>query len=182
MERRRYLQLVAAAGGAVSIAGCTDDGGNGGGEPTDTATDTDEGMDTATDTDEGMDTATATETETPTETAEQTETPTETAEQTATPPSDPDQRVAVGANGLNFEPAGFEISVGDTVLWEWVGSGHNIAVESKPDGADWSGKAEEFSYGEGTVHAHTFEVAGEYDYVCEPHQSNGMTGSFTVSE
>ena len=121
--------------------------------------------------------------DTPTETEADmdTDTPTEAAS-TETPPSVPDQRVAVGANGLNFEPDSFEISVGDTVLWEWVDGGHSVAPESQPDGADWPGEAEEFSYSEDHTHSYTFEVAGEYEYYCQPHQSSGMVGGFTVTE
>ena len=161
MERRRYLRGLVAAG-VVSVAGCTSDdsengseNGDSGGDDTDTPTETEADMDT--------------------------DTPTEAAS-TETPPSDPDQRVAVGANGLNFEPDSFEISVGDTVLWEWVDGGHSVAPESQPDGADWPGEAEEFSYSEGHTHSYTFEVAGEYEYYCQPHQSSGMVGGFTVTE
>ncbi len=112
-------------------------------------------------------------------------TPTATEEpggETATPPSDPDQRVAVG-DGLRFDPESFEISVGDTVLWEWVGSGHNISYDdgAVPSGTDWEGDDEDI-YGEGHTHSFTFETAGEYDYYCVPHRSSGMTGSFTVTE
>ena len=172
MERRRYLRGLVATG-VVSVAGCTSDdsengSGNGdsGSDDTDTPTATEGGMDTPTETEADMDTDTPTETE---------------AASTETPPPDPDQRVAVGANGLNFEPDSFEISVGDTVLWEWVDGGHSVAPESQPDGADWPGEAEEFSYSEGHTHSYTFEVAGEYEYYCQPHQSSGMVGGFTVT-
>ena len=57
-----------------------------------------------------------------------------------------------------------------------------LAVESQPTDADWPGEDEEFGYSNGHTHSHTFEVAGDYEYFCEPHQSNGMEGSFTVSE
>ena len=171
MERRRYLRGLAAAG-VVSVAGCTSDdsedgsgnGGSGSGD-TNTPTATEGGMDT------------------PTETEADTDTPTETeAASTETPPSDPDQRVAVGA-GLNFDPDSFEISVGETVLWEWVGNGHNISYDDGdvPAGTAWDGDDEDF-YGEGHVHFFTFETPGEYDYYCQPHQTSGMTGSFTVTE
>ena len=122
--------------------------------------------------------------DTPTETEADTDTPTETeAASTETPPSDPDQRVAVGANGLNFEPEAFEISAGDTVLWEWEGSRHNVAYDegNVPAETDWEGDDDSL-YREGHFHAHTFEVAGEYEYYCQPHRSSGMVGNFTVTE
>ena len=178
MERRRYLRGIAAAG-VVSVAGCTgngNDSGNGntgnGDDGESTATDAD-GESTDTDADEE---STATDAD-----GESTDMDAD-GESTETPPSNPDQRVAVGANGLNFEPEAFEISAGDTVLWEWEGSGHNIAVESQPSDADWPGEDEEFGYSDGHTHSYTFEVAGDYEYFCEPHQSNGMEGGFTVSE
>ena len=169
MERRRYLRGLAAAG-VVSVAGCTENGNDSGNGNTGNG---DDGESTATDAD-----GEATDTD-----ADGESTATDAGEEsTETPPSNPDQRVAVGANGLNFEPEAFEISAGDTVLWEWEGSGHNIAVESQPTDADWPGEDEEFGYSEGHTHSHTFEVAGDYEYICEPHQGNGMEGRFTVSE
>jgi len=38
------------------------------------------------------------------------------------------------------------------------------------------------TYGSGHTHSHTFETAGEYSYRCVPHRTQGMTGSFTVTE
>jgi plastocyanin len=171
MERRRYLRGLAAAG-VVSVAGCTsDDSENGSGNGDSGSGDTDTPAVTATE--GGMDTPTETEADTPTETE---------AASTETPPSDPDQRVAVG-DGFNFDPESFEISVGDTVLWEWVGSGHNVAYDegNVPAETDWEGDDDSL-YSEGHFHAHTFEVAGEYEYYCQPHRSSGMVGNFTVTE
>ena len=173
MERRRYLRGLAAAG-VVSVAGCTnDDSENGSGNGDSGGGDTDTPAATATE--GGMDTPTETEADA------DTDTPTEAAS-TETPPSDPDQRVAVG-DGLNFDPESFEISVGDTVLWEWVGSGHNVSYDegNVPAETDWEGDDDSL-YSEGHFHAHTFEVAGEYEYYCQPHQSSGMVGGFTVTE
>lgn len=173
MDRRRYLRGIAAGTVAVAFAGCTGDDGNGNGDGT--ASPTDEPTDTPTDTptDGSTDTPSETDTDTPTESP------------TATPPGNPDQTVAVG-DGLQFDPESFEISVGDTVLWEWVGGGHNIKYDEGdvPDGTDWTGTegSRTTTYGEGHKHWYTFETAGQYDYYCVPHQSSGMTGSFTVSE
>ena len=178
MERRRYLRGLAAAG-VASIAGCT---GNGDDPSSDDTGNGDDGESTATDAD-GESTAMDADGEaTETDADEESMATDADGESTETPPSNPDQRVAVGANGLNFEPEAFEISAGDTVLWEWEGSGHNIAVESQPSDADWPGEDEEFGYSDGHTHSYTFEVAGSYEYICEPHQSNGMEGGFTVSE
>ena len=178
MERRRYLRGLAAAG-VVSVAGCTENGNDSGNGNTNNG---DDGESTATDADEESTDTDADEESTATDADGESTATDADEESTETPPSNPDQRVAVGANGLNFEPEAFEISAGDTVLWEWEGSGHNIAVESQPPDANWPGEDEEFGYSEGHTHSHTFEVAGDYEYICEPHQGNGMEGRFTVSE
>ncbi|MFC7193430.1 plastocyanin/azurin family copper-binding protein [Halosimplex aquaticum] len=74
--------------------------------------------------------------------------------------------------------------VGETVVWVWHSSGHNVRPESTPSGSDFSGTAggDDRLYDEGHTLSHTFEVAGEYEYYCNPHRSAGMTGSFTVAE
>ncbi|MFB6118810.1 plastocyanin/azurin family copper-binding protein [Halosegnis sp.] len=115
---------------------------------------------------------------TPTPTETETDTPTET--ETATATASADMTVTVGPGGsLAFDPETFTISTGDTVRWEWDSAGHNVSPEQTPSGADWSGKDDD-TYDAGTTYAYTFDVAGEYKYHCDPHQSIGMVGSFTV--
>jgi plastocyanin len=161
MDRRRYLRALAAGPAAVALAGCIGDGGSGNGNDAESPTDEPTGTPTAE------------------------PTPTATDEPTETPPTDPGQRVAVG-DGFSFDPASFEISVGDTVLWEWVGGGHNVKYGDGdvPEGTDWTGTegSRTTTYGEGHTHWHTFETAGQYDYYCVPHRSSGMRASFTVTE
>jgi plastocyanin len=175
MDRRTLLQRTAPIA-ALGLAGCIGgDGGDGGDEGTDSPTESP--------TDDSTPEPTGSPTATDSPTDEPTDSPTPTDEQTATPASEPDQEVVVGPGGsLSFDPQSFEIAVGDTVLWTWDSAGHNVAPESVPDGSNWEGKAEEFSYGADATHSHTFEAAGEYEYVCQPHQSSGMVGSFTVTE
>lgn len=181
MDRRRFLRAAAAAGVPVALAGCTDDGGDGsdGGA---TPTDTDEPTPSPT---EGMGTTSDQMTPTATEaggTDEPTDSPTATDEPTPTPTAtpQPDQRVTVAPDGrLRFDPASFTISAGDTVLWEWQGSGHNVSPGSQPSDADWSGDDESL-YSSGHTYVYTFDVPGQYEYHCDPHQSSGMRGSFTV--
>ncbi|WP_435196422.1 plastocyanin/azurin family copper-binding protein [Natronomonas sp. EA1] len=147
-------------------------------ESTPTETPTPESTPTETPTPESTPTETPTPESTPTETPTAESTPTETP--TETPVENPDQRVIVGPGGsLRFDPASFTIAVGETVQWEWASSGHNVAVTAAPDGSSWEGKDAKL-YSSGTVHVHTFETAGTYEYVCQPHQSAGMTGRFTV--
>jgi plastocyanin len=108
-------------------------------------------------------------------------TPTATATPTPTPVA-ADQVVTVGPDGsFSFEPETFELATGETVLWVWDSSGHNMVVGVAPDGSDWSGDSADV-YGDGHRHTHSFRTAGEYEYYCDPHRNLGMTGSFVVSE
>ncbi|MFW5917583.1 MAG: halocyanin domain-containing protein [Halorubrum sp.] len=86
--------------------------------------------------------------------------------------------VAVGADGgLSFVPANVVVDVGTTVVWEWTGVGgtHDV-VEA--DGAFES----ELTGTEGHTFERDFEEPGVYDYVCTPHQAQGMAGSVEVVE
>ena len=170
-SRRQFLTAM-AAGATGMLAGC---GG------TDTGTPTGDSTESATAT--ATETETSTPTETPTETA--TETATETVtETTGTPTTEVVQPVSVGADGFQFSPETFEIAVGDTVEWQWDGNGHNVVPDTTPSGSDWSGTegGAGTTYGMGHTHSYTFETAGTYSYYCAPHQGQGMTGSFTVTE
>lgn len=79
-----------------------------------------------------------------------------------------------------FDPDTLEISSGDTVTWEWGTDTHNIHVLEQPDGADWPGEPE--IYDTGHTYSYTFEVAGTYEYVCQPHEAQGMYGTIIVED
>lgn len=164
MNRRSFLRGIAPLG-TVAVAGCSGGGG------TDTMTDSPTATDTATPTEATTtDTATATDSPTPTDSPTATDTPTPQAELT----------VSVGPDGnFRFDPEEFTIAVGETVRWVWASPGHNVSPASQPSGAEWPGR-DESTYDAGTTHSYTFEVAGTYEYHCDPHQSVGMVGSFTV--
>jgi len=87
--------------------------------------------------------------------------------------------VDVGAegNGGNyaFEPAAIAVDPGTTVTWEWTGDGggHNVVHE----GGDFESDQ---SSAEGFTFEQTFEDAGTYQYVCTPHRSQGMKGAVYV--
>lgn len=72
------------------------------------------------------------------------------------------------------------VKPGTQVKWVWKSDGHNIVVESKPDGSDWSGH--EPIEDAGFTYTHTFETLGEYKYFCEPHKSLGMIADIVVTE
>ncbi|WP_323675453.1 plastocyanin/azurin family copper-binding protein [Halorubellus sp. PRR65] len=200
--RRRVLAVAGASLSALATAGClsnpwgparpgarsstaTADGGESapatattrGSEPT-TDADADTTRVDATSGDDG-DTTVADETTEATTTE-----PTATETATAVPPEErePDQVVEVAPDGFRFAPETFTIDAGDTVHWQWKDSGHNVRVREKPDASDWTGTPGDASdtYGEGYLHAHTFDEPGEYECFCAPHQTLGLEGSFTV--
>lgn len=205
-SRRRFVKRLGAIALVGSLAGCggdgddddtdTEMGGNGNGNGGMTDTETDMNM-TATDTETGMNmTATPTETD-----MNMTDTPTEepgtpTATPTPTPVPGRDEflsgvpnydgnsvdntgqssvTVAVGADGLLFTPPAITISTGTTVTWEWEGPNHNV-VARDPETTFNSGDPQSSG-----TYEYTFENAGEYPYLCEPH-SFQMKGYVTVVE
>ncbi|WP_248896011.1 plastocyanin/azurin family copper-binding protein [Haloplanus halobius] len=133
-------------------------------------------------------------TATPTETA--TATATETATPTSTPSEPADATITVGPGGsLEFDPANTAVSQGDTVEWVFDSGGHNVSGHPDahsdvelPEGADpfasYDISGDEINHVSldeaGTTYRHTFEVTGEYTYVCVPHAASGMIGHITV--
>jgi len=139
--------------GVTALAGCTSDGGGEG---------------------------TPASTEPPTDDA--TSTPAETGTTTDGGGSTADHTVVVGPGGsLVFDPAELTVDPGATVEFTWESNFHTVAVESQPDGANWSGTGTE-THDSGYTHTHTFEVAGTYEYYCQPHRSSGMVGTVQVGE
>ncbi|GAB3327316.1 plastocyanin/azurin family copper-binding protein [Haloplanus salinarum] len=172
LSRRKF---AATFSGAVlaGLAGCGGNGGDGG---------------------DGGDEATATATDTP----EPTATATATATATSTPAGEADATITVGPGGsLQFEPETTAVSQGDTVEFVFDSGGHNVSGHPDaasqvelPEGAepfasyDISGDdINHLSLNEaGTTYRHTFEVTGQYTYVCVPHVSSGMVGNLTVRD
>ncbi|PLX09528.1 MAG: hypothetical protein C0596_03070 [Marinilabiliales bacterium] len=80
-------------------------------------------------------------------------------------------------SGMAFDPPSITVNVGDTIKWVWTGGTHTTTSTTVPNGAsEWNNPLTstdmEFKY--------KVLVAGTYDYHCIPHQSMGMTGSFTA--
>lgn len=92
--------------------------------------------------------------------------------------------VLVGPNAKNvFSPGTDEpltIEAGTRVQWDWRSANHNIQVREQPDAADWEGTEGTATYHTGHTHEHTFEVPGEYHYVCVPHEGLGMVADLVV--
>ena len=91
------------------------------------------------------------------------------------------ETVIVGPDGDHrFDPDTLEIDPGTPIEFVWEDSGHNIAVIEQPDAAEWEGVPD--LEDEGHTHEHTFEVDGQYEYICEPHADGGMEGVVLVGD
>ncbi|MFC6826296.1 plastocyanin/azurin family copper-binding protein [Halopelagius fulvigenes] len=92
--------------------------------------------------------------------------------------------VEVGPGGdLVFKPGtdqALEIAPGTTVEWVWKSDNHNVVPDAQPSDANWSGH--EPIENSGFSFSHTFDVLGDYEYYCQPHQSAGMVGTISVVE
>lgn len=79
--------------------------------------------------------------------------------------------------GNRFSPSSVTITPGTTVRWiNDTGTFHTITPDEH---SEWS-RVEMTT--EGQEFSHTFENLGDFDYFCEPHLGEGMTGSITVAE
>lgn len=111
-------------------------------------------------------------------------------------PSFPDADVIAGPESdrdFVFEPDELTVSVGTTVTWGFPSANHNVSCRPEddervalPDEADpFASYGPDESPGKsvvprGETYEHTFEVAGDYTYVCIPHASRGMVGTIHV--
>ncbi len=78
-----------------------------------------------------------------------------------------------------FSPANLVVEVGETVVWTNVTGIHNVngslnTYPNNPEGFDNGVAALNWTF------AHTFTLAGIYNYQCDPHVGFGMTGTITV--
>lgn len=95
--------------------------------------------------------------------------------------------VKLGAdNGsLVFEPSSVTISKGDSVTWtNNAGFPHNIVFDEDAVPAGVNADAlsnEDYLNAPGETVTRKFDVAGEYNYYCEPHQGAGMQGKVIVN-
>lgn len=77
--------------------------------------------------------------------------------------------------GFTFSEAELTIEPGTTV--EWIND-DDIFHTITPDGhSEWTRR--EMSV-EGETFRHTFDTEGVFPYLCEPHESQGMTATITV--
>lgn len=106
----------------------------------------------------------------------------------------------VGMSTRDFRPEVLEVPPGTTVTWKNTsGAGHTVTAYGNgiPEEADffasgnyesqqeatagWNGGSGGNIYS-GETYEHTFEIAGEYNYYCIPHEMTGMKGVVVVTE
>lgn len=91
-------------------------------------------------------------------------------------------------SALDFAPAIVTIPAGGTVEWRNVSIMTHTVTAAEVSGATQTGVrlpegAQPFASGDvppGQVFRHTFDVPGEYGYVCLPHSDMGMAGTVIV--
>ncbi|MBK9257455.1 MAG: lamin tail domain-containing protein [Saprospiraceae bacterium] len=92
----------------------------------------------------------------------------------------PDVVVEVSSNF--FTPKDITIDVGQTVRWENTGGHHNVNGSQ----STYPNNPASFGNGEASeelwTYDFTFTIAGVYQYQCDPHVDQGMTGTVTVVE
>lgn len=83
----------------------------------------------------------------------------------------------IEANGsLEFSPSALTIDAGTQVRWVNVST---VLHTVTPDGhTEWTSAT---LADDGDTFIHTFDTPGTYLYFCQPHQSQGMTGTITVN-
>ena len=86
------------------------------------------------------------------------------------------QGETINASGTSFSQPNLTISAGTVV--RWVNTGTMLHTVT-PDGhSEWN----DATLGSnGATFEHTFDTPGTYDYYCQPHQGQGMTGTITVN-
>ncbi|MFC6906316.1 plastocyanin/azurin family copper-binding protein [Halalkalicoccus tibetensis] len=106
----------------------------------------------------------------------------------------------IGMSAHEFLPESYTVEAGDTVIWENTGSrAHTVTAYDggQPEGAGFfatggfetenDARMAWYDDREGSIYTgdrfeHTFEVPGEHDYYCVPHERGGMIGRIVVEE
>ncbi|MEZ3117369.1 halocyanin domain-containing protein [Halobaculum sp. MBLA0147] len=85
--------------------------------------------------------------------------------------------VAVGGDGLAFDPPALRIDAGTTVDWEWMGGTHNVASTNDSSSDFDSGDPTSDT---DTTFSQSFDDTGQQFYLCEVHEGGGMLGAIDV--
>jgi len=94
--------------------------------------------------------------------------------------------VDVSDTEFKFEPAELTVNPGDVVQFVATSvTPHNVDFRSLPEGVDLGDQSVgPYLMEDGAIYEITIDdrfVAGDYGYVCTPHEFMGMTGTFTVA-
>ena len=86
----------------------------------------------------------------------------------------------IEATNYTFSPENLTgVEVGDTIRWQWIEGSHTTTSTNIPAGSEsWDSPLTTSN----TEYVYVVEVAGNYEYICLPHQALGMTGSFVVNQ
>lgn len=164
-SRRRVIWLIGATSIGTALAGCLDpddeeeeDGEVDDGAPEDEAPEDDEvDMEALED---HLEDANGWEGETQDHTGE---------EELTIEVGDPE-----GGSNYVYDPVAPEVDAGTEVTWEWVDDADHSVTDT--DGDFDSGVQSDATF------EHTFEEAGTYLYLCQPHQAQGHLGAVVVHE
>jgi len=87
-------------------------------------------------------------------------------------------RFSVDVRNYEFSPSTItSVQIGDTIHWEWKEGSHTTTSTTIPSGASaWDRNLTSSQ----TTYDYIPTVAGTYNYVCTPHATMGMVGSFVV--
>jgi len=113
-------------------------------------------------------------------------TPAEVADPAAGPMTHVVKMVDVSDTEFKFEPAELTVNPGDIVSFVATSATpHNVDFRSMPDGVDLGDQTVGlYLMEEGATYEITIDerfVAGEYSYVCTPHEFLGMKAVLTVA-
>lgn len=85
----------------------------------------------------------------------------------------------IQVSNFSFTPSSLpNVTLGDTIRWQWVSGFHTTTSTTIPAGAQsWDALISSSN----TFYEYKPAVAGTFHYKCTPHASMGMTGSFVVT-
>lgn len=85
--------------------------------------------------------------------------------------------VMVETANFQFTPSNFTVNVGDTIMWFWFDGSHTTTSGNIPSGATaWNASISQNNQ----MFTYVVSIPGIYNFVCLPHASGGMTGSFNA--
>jgi len=84
----------------------------------------------------------------------------------------------VHVGSFYFNPSSLNVSVGDTIRWQWDNGSHTTTSGIIPAGAvNWDQNINSTNQ----FYEYKVAVTGLYNYVCTPHAAMGQVGTFTAS-